>query len=123
MPSFLGGPGGERGSALVLVALWLPVLFGFMILVADVGNWFEHKRHLQMQADAGALAAGGQFTVPCNDSTIVAGARKYAGDPGAAGSYNRQVSNQANVHVLVNSTSYWNQGGADYSDGVRFIEH
>jgi len=67
MPSFLGGPGGERGSALVLVALWLPVLFGFMILVADVGNWFEHKRHLQMQADAGALAAGGQFTVPCND--------------------------------------------------------
>jgi hypothetical protein len=117
MASFLGGRGGERGSALVLVALWLPALLGFMILVADVGNWFEHKRHLQMQADAGALAAGGQFTVPCNDSTVVAGARKYAGDPGAAGSYNRQVSNQANVHVLVNSTSYWNQGGADYSDG------
>jgi hypothetical protein len=23
----------------------------------------------------------------------------------------------ANVHVLVNSTSYWNQGGADYTDG------
>ncbi len=111
------GVRGERGSALVLVALWLPVLFGFMILVADVGNWFEHKRHLQMQADAGALAAGGQFTVPCNDSPIVAGARQYSGDPGAAGSYNRQVSNQANVHVLVNSTGYWNQGGADYSDG------
>lgn len=118
MASFFGARGsGERGSTLVLVALWLPVLFGFMILVADVGNWFEHKRHLQMQADAGALAAGGHFTVPCNDSPIVAGARQYAGDPGAAGSYNRQVSNQSNVHVLVNSTSYWNQGGADYSDG------
>jgi hypothetical protein len=112
-----GARGGERGSVLVLVAIWLPVLFGFMILVADVGNWFEHKRHLQMQADAGALAGGGQFTVPCNDSPIVAGARKYAGDPGAPASYNRQVSNQANVHVLVNSTGYWNQGGADYSDG------
>jgi hypothetical protein len=117
MLSSLRVGGGERGSTLVLVALWLPVLFGFMILVADVGNWFEHKRHLQMQADSGALAAGGQFTVPCNDGPIVAGARQYAGDPGAAGSYNRQVSNQANVHVLVNSTGYWNQGGADYSDG------
>ena len=62
MASLLGARrSGERGSALVLVALWLPVLFGFMILVADVGNWFEHKRHLQMQADAGALAAGGQI--------------------------------------------------------------
>jgi hypothetical protein len=117
MGSFPGGHGGERGSVLVLVVLWLPALLGFMILVADVGNWFEHKRHLQMQADAGALAAGGHFTVPCNDSPIVAGARQYAGDPGAPGSYNRQVSNQANVHVLVNSTGYWNQGGADYSDG------
>ena len=117
MHSLFGARGGERGSVLVLVALWLPVLFGFMILVADVGNWFVHKRHLQMQADAGALAAGGMFTVPCNDSPIVAGARRYSGDPGALAPYNLQVSNQANVHVLVNSTSYWNQGGADYSDG------
>ena len=29
----------------------------------------------------------------------------------------RSPTNQANVHVLVNSTSYWNQGGDDYSDG------
>jgi len=108
---------GERGAALVLVAVWLPVLFGFMVFVADVGNWFVHKRHLQMQADAGALAGGGSFTVPCSDSPIVAGARKYAGDPAAPAPYNPQVSNQANVHVLVNSTSYWNQGGTDYSDG------
>ena len=108
---------GERGAALVLVALWLPVLFGFMVFVADVGNWFVHKRHLQMQADSGALAGGGLFTVPCSDSPIVNGARKYGGDPGAASPYNLQVSNQANVHVLVNSTSYWNQGGGDYSDG------
>src|SRR5439155_7342385 len=42
---------------------------------------------------------------------------RYSGDPGALAPYNLQVSNQANVHVLVNSTSYWNQGGADYSDG------
>ncbi len=117
MRSPLGAREGERGAALVLVAIWLPVLFGFMVFVADVGNWFVHKRHLQMQADAGALAGGGSFTVPCSDTPIVAGARKYAGDPGAPAAYNPQVSNQANVHVLVNSTSYWNQGGTDYSDG------
>jgi hypothetical protein len=117
MISRLGGRDGERGSALVLVALCLPVLFGFMVFVADVGNWFVHKRHLQMQADAGALAGGGSFTFPCSDSPIVASSRKYAGDPGAPAAYNPQVSNQANVHVLVNSTSYWNEGGTDYSDG------
>jgi hypothetical protein len=117
MISGLGARDGERGAALVLVAVWLPVLFGFMVFVADVGNWFVHKRHLQMQADAGALAGGGSFTVPCSDSPIVAGARKYAGDPAAPAPYNPQVSNQANVHVLVNSTSYWNEGGTDYSDG------
>ena len=117
MHSLLSARGSERGAALVLVALWLPVLFGFMVFVADVGNWFVHKRHLQMQADAGALAGGGVFTVPCSDAPVVATARKYAGDPNAPGSYNLQVSNQANVHALVNSTNYWNQGGADYSDG------
>jgi Putative Flp pilus-assembly TadE/G-like len=109
----------ERGVVLVIVALWLPVLLAFMVFVVDVGNWFVHKRHLQMQADAGALAGGGMFTVPCNDASIVAMARKYAGDPGATAPYNVQVAptDPANVHVLVNSTDFWNDGGSDYSDG------
>ncbi|MGH2746232.1 MAG: pilus assembly protein TadG-related protein, partial [Thermoleophilaceae bacterium] len=47
----------DRGAVLVLVALMLPVLIGVGGLVVDVGNWFAHKRHLQVQADAGALAA------------------------------------------------------------------
>jgi hypothetical protein len=109
----------ERGAVLVIVALWLPVLLACFIFVADVGDWFVHKRHLQMQADAGALAGGGVFTVPCNDVPIEANSRKYAGDPGAAGPLNLQVppTNQSNIHVLINSTSYWNQGGSNNSDG------
>ena len=109
----------ERGAVLPWFVLWLPVLVLFVIFVVDVGHWFEHKRHLQMQADAGALAAGGVFTIPCSDAPIEAMARKYAGDPGATAPYNTQVAptNPANVHVLINSTQFWNDGGTNNSDG------
>jgi hypothetical protein len=111
--------GDDGGGVLVLVALCLPVLVLFITFVVDVGNWFVHKRHLQMQADAGALAGGGVFTFPCSDDPIVAETRKYAGDPANAAPYNLQVAptDQSNVHVLVNSDRYWNEGGTDYSDG------
>jgi Putative Flp pilus-assembly TadE/G-like len=114
---------------LVVIAVWLPVLVLFIIFVVDVGNWFVHKRHLQLQADAGALAGGGLFTFPCSDTPIVNEARKYAGDPGASGPYNLQVAPtaQSNIHVLINSTNFWNEGGTDYSDGgppcaARFVD-
>jgi Putative Flp pilus-assembly TadE/G-like len=102
-----------------MFVLFLPVLVLFIIFVVDVGNWFVHKRHLQLQADAGALAGGGSFTYPCADDPILANARKYAGDPGSGSAYNRQIgtNDPANIHVLVNSTNYWNEGGTDYSDG------
>jgi hypothetical protein len=112
----------ERGGTLVIVTLWLPVLILFAALVVDVGSWFTHKRHLQMQADAGALAAGGLFAVPCTgavDGRIEAEARKYAGDPSAPASYNAQINTSlpGNVHFLINATKYWNEGGTSYSDG------
>jgi hypothetical protein len=109
----------EGGGVLVMVTLWLPLLVLFIVFVVDVGDWFVHKRHLQMQADAGALAGGGVFTFPCSDTPIVGETRKYAGDVSAGSPYNLQVAptEQSNVHVLVNSASYWNEGGTDYSDG------
>ncbi len=111
----------ERGGVLVIVAVFVSIV-GVLLLafVADVGNWFVHKRHLQVQADAGALAGGGVFTFPCADDRIVAATRQYAGDEArAADPYNSQVGSttQENVHVLVNSTTYWNKGGTDFSDG------
>jgi hypothetical protein len=112
----------ERGGVLVMVALWLPVLIIFVIFVVDVGNWFEHKRHLQMQADAGALAGAGDFVYPgCSDATIDAATRNYAGDPTAPGPTTHNTfapSDPANVHVLINSADYWNEGGTNYSDGA-----
>ena len=128
-PGAYGRGHGERGAALVIVVLWLPVLLVFFMFVVDVGNWFVHKRHLQMQADAGALAGGGIFQFPCSDIPIVSETRNYSGDPGAATPYNLQIAptQQANVHVLVNSVNYWNKGGSDFSDGggpcaTRFID-
>ena len=109
----------EEGGVLLTVTLWLPVIVLVVIFVVDVGDWFVHKRHLQTQADAGALAGGGGFTFPCSDAPIVDSARKYAGDPASSGPYNLQVppTDQGNVHVLINSEKYWNEGGSDYSDG------
>ena len=108
----------DRGAALPWFVLCLPVLVLFVVFVVDVGHWFEHKRHLQMQADAGALAGGGVFTIPCSDANVETTARKYAGDPNATAPYNTQVppTDPANVHVLINSTDYWSNGGTDNSD-------
>ena len=36
----------EHGAALVTVVLFLPVLILMPIFAIDVGNWFEHHRHL-----------------------------------------------------------------------------
>jgi hypothetical protein len=122
---------GEQGAVLVIVVIWmwLALLPMFVVFVVDVGNWFVHKRHLQLQADAGALAGGGVFTFPCSDAPIEAESRKYAGDPNSGSPYNLQVAptDQANVHVLINSTVYWNEGGTNYSDGgppcsARFVD-
>jgi hypothetical protein len=119
----------ENGATLVMLAIFLPVLILFITFVVDVGNWFVHKRHLQMQADAGALAGGGVFTFPCSDDPIIDEARKYGGDPSDPAAYNLQIppTDQANIHVLVNSASHWNEGGTDFSDGgppctTRFID-
>ena len=115
----LRGASDERGAVLVMVVLWLPVLLVFFMFVADVGNWFVHRRHLQMQADAGALAGGGVFRIPCDDTPVLSETRDYSGDPSVGSIKNVQIppTDAANVHVLINSTSYWNEGGTDFSDG------
>ena len=124
-----GAPRHQRGAVLATVAVWLPVLILFVVFVVDMGNWFAHKRHLQLQADAGALAAAGSFTFPCSDAAIEAKARSYGGDPGATNPFNLQFGSTApeNIHLLVNSTQYWSEGGTNFSDGgppctTKFID-
>jgi hypothetical protein len=119
----------QRGAVLVIVTAFMAAAIALVTVVIDVGHWFEHKRHLQVQVDAGALAGGGVFngcfgagagkTDPNSAAnlTIENEARKYAGDTNnVANAYNAQVNNQANVTVLLNSTKYPSGGGTNYSD-------
>ena len=105
---------GERGGVLVMVALWLPgAACCSSTFVVDVGNWFVHKRHLQMQADAAALAGGGLFTLPVHRRPDPRPRRACTpATPANGAPYNLQVAadRQANVHVLVNSDAYYERG-------------
>ena len=47
----------ERGQILILTAATIIALLFMGTVVVDVGNWFIHRRHLQTQVDAAALAA------------------------------------------------------------------
>jgi len=112
----------ERGATLTIVAVSLLVLVLAVALVLDVANWKVHKRHLQLQADAAALAAAGSFSLQnCSDTLLASQAHKYAG-PDASGAlalYNEQVGGTpaSKMHILINSTGYFGDTGAgDNSD-------
>jgi len=114
----------DRGAVLPMFAIFLPALVLFTTFVIDVGNWFEHHRHLQLQVDAAALAGGSVWSFPCTataDSNIEGTARQYGGPdiatPGAP--YNPQIGGTpaSRMHLLVNSRLFYNEGGTNYSDG------
>ena len=116
----------ERGSVLVMAALWMPVVILMASFVVDAGNWFEHKRHLQLQADAGAFAAGSLFNGCFGDQTaantaINSEVRKYAGDPLGTAPYNLQIGGAGDrVTVRVNKKLY-ERGGPGPDDTVEDV--
>ena len=102
----------EDGGVLVFFGLLFPVLALFLALSVDVGNWWVHKRHLQMQVDAAALAGGARFSqcfpdAGVGNTAIEAEATRFGGGPGST--YNAQVgnANQGTIGPLVyQSTTY-----------------
>jgi hypothetical protein len=121
---------GERGGVLVIVAVFMSSGVMLLAFAIDVGHWFEHKRHLQLQVDDGAFAGATNFngcigasatdradkTASVNVS-IQDMARKFSGDTKhIASALNPQVNNRPNVTVVLNSTKYPSDGGTDYSD-------
>jgi putative Flp pilus-assembly TadE/G-like protein len=120
----------ERGSVLIVVAVFMTSAIALITFVVDVGHWFEHKRHLQAQVDAGALAGATAFdgcasasaTDRSNSASAANGAietqiRKYAGDTkNNAAALNAQVNNKPNVTVVINASKYPGDGGANYDD-------
>jgi hypothetical protein len=85
----------EGGGVVVLTALLMLPIVLLLGLSVQIGNWFVHKRHLQTQVDAAALAAGQHFaecmkspgaTVQANMETEAAryGGNTYNGQVGGA---------------------------------------
>ncbi|WP_372790828.1 pilus assembly protein TadG-related protein, partial [Paraconexibacter sp.] len=121
-----GGVGREDGSAIILTAIAMTALLAFLTFGLDVGNWFLHKRHLQMQADAAALATGQEFSAACgsatqNDQRIIDRAKQYAGFASPSGpSYNPQVAGrQDSVHIAINSSTWYGQSKTDPTVDTR----
>jgi hypothetical protein len=103
-----GLAGDERGAVLVIFAVFAPVAVLFAAFALDASNWYLHKRHLQLQADAGALAAALAFQ-PCSNKAVEASAHKYSG-VGEGALYNEQVATKGgSIHELINSKTYYNQ--------------
>ena len=99
----------EGGAVIVTVAVFLPVAIALAAFVIDVGNAMEHRRHLQLQADASAYAAAQEFNACGNNpedanEAIAAAAIEYAGSP-------RNVllgddDAQGRVKTVINGTDY-----------------
>ena len=112
----------ERGQVVVFFALLIPVFFAIGAVVIDIGNFYVHKRHLQTQVDAAALAPAREFT-GCYDPLAWDSANLrikehslgYSGDtlrPGVVGSnpsrsVNQQIQEPNDVRVALNSSAYW----------------
>ncbi len=119
--------GNEDGSVLVIVAIAMTSLILVAAFVIDVANFYSHKRHLQLQADAAALAGAHNLTAAgCSNSLVTTGARTYGGSDSPDGTlirtqpYNDQLGGTParKVHILVNSTDYWNGSDTSNSDGT-----
>jgi hypothetical protein len=109
--------GRESGAVLVMFAVFAPVAIVLCGFAIDTGNWWLHKRHLQVQADAAALAAAQGFQ-PCSDTSIYKLAGQYGGVKSVSVPGGTTVSSEkpeynvatgGAVHELINSQTYYEQ--------------
>ena len=103
----------ERGVATLMFVMTIPLILLFCVLAIDVSNWFVHKRQLQTQADAAALAGAGVFQFPnCDNSLVTNTALRYSGIGDAVAKYNDTTATVgARLHAVINGPSYHGQSG------------
>jgi Putative Flp pilus-assembly TadE/G-like len=95
----------QRGAMAITVALLFPALLALGVFAVDVGNWYVHKRELQTQADAAALAGADNFRYPCDDTSISAAAQSYAGKD-----HNVFANlSSAGTHFVLNQPNFYGQ--------------
>jgi len=110
----LGRTRNEHGGVAVVAAIFIGA---FALLVSGalhVGNWYTHRRHLQLQTDAAVFAAGQRFALCASAARDTARAEmetvadKFGGF--AADAFNQQVGTGTGysgaVSRVYNSTPY-----------------
>src|SRR5919204_1773357 len=79
---------GERGQILILGALMMTVMLGFLGLVIDVGNAYAQRRFMQNAADAASVAAARQLAFSMqtgvSDATVLDTINTYLAANGQA---------------------------------------
>jgi hypothetical protein len=110
----------EDGGVLVAGVIFMVTVTLVLVVGLEIGNWFEHRRHLQRQVDAAALAGGQLFDECVNDPTnAFTTMQKLANEYGGFGGpyydavstpYNRQAGTggayAGSVSRAFNSPSY-----------------
>jgi hypothetical protein len=112
----------EEGAAIVIMMLAFPVMLLFLAFAVNVARWWVVDRHMQIQADAAALAAGTEIArdpLNCTQGRVVGRAQQYAGIPTAVGSEPSAGYNGAAI-VKTDPTTYdpnFRFNSATYADG------
>jgi len=110
----------ERGVATVMVALAIPLFLLVCVFAVDVANWFVHKRHLQTQADAAALAGAGMFTFPACDNDLIRNtALRYSGKGDGTFTFNDPAevkTDQSRLFAEINEPDFYNQSKPGETD-------
>ena len=84
-----------RGQILIMFAMTIGLLFGLIGLVVDVGNWWNESLHVQLAAEAGALAGvpymPGDFTTASSKAKAEATKNGFRlVEPGHDGDHDRR---------------------------------
>lgn len=91
----------QRGQTLVIVAIMLVVLVGFLGLVVDGGNVYAQRRQMQNAADAAALAGARAMAVD-GHSAVEGAAAEYAQMNGATAC--TVITTSTTVRAVVSKT-------------------
>jgi hypothetical protein len=115
---------GEDGAVIALVGLLTPFILLLLALAIVVGNWFVHKRHLQLQVDAAALAAGQHFGECVTNAGGAQTNMETTATAYGGGTYNEQVGGAAGKGTVTlwyqrNSYPPGVLGPDDTADGVN----
>ena len=103
----------EEGQTLVLTALCMAAMTGFMGLALDVGVLFRAKRNMQIAADAAAISAAQDYM--WNQSVSSA---QTAGRSASAANFFTNGTNGATVTINTPPASGPNAGSAGFSEAI-----